>query len=233
MNEILWLSTIFLTFGLLVLIFRFSGLVGLYVWIVFATLLANLQVIKFVQLFGVEATLGNILYGSCFFASDLISERYGKKEAKRAVYVGLASLVLFTLYSQLTLLFQPSAGDLSHDSLKKIFSFTPRLVLASFIAFFFSQIHDVFIYHYLKSRKPSRGYLWLRNNLSTLISQLIDTALFVSIAFLGFLEGPLLWQIFLSTYVLKLLVSLADTPFLYIATRMQPYELLGSQQTRR
>ena len=73
---------------------------GLFVWIGFATVAANLQVVKTVELFGLTATLGNILYGSVFFATDVLNEKYGQNEARKAVWIGFATLLTLTVVMQ-------------------------------------------------------------------------------------------------------------------------------------
>lgn len=82
-NELLWISFAIINFIIVLFFFKRFGKTGLFVWIGFATAAANIEVVKTVELFGLTATLGNILYGSVFFATDVINERYGKEEAKK------------------------------------------------------------------------------------------------------------------------------------------------------
>src|SRR5690554_1460429 len=97
MNEVLWLLLMVVNFGLILCSFKFFGKKGLYAWIAMAAVLANIQVLKLVELFGYEATLGNIIYGTSFLATDILNEFYGKKEARKGVYLGLFTLVTFTV----------------------------------------------------------------------------------------------------------------------------------------
>jgi len=139
--------------------------------------------------------------------------------------IGFFSLITMTLLMNLALLFQPLDDEFSretHNSLSHIFSFMPRIVLASLIAYFVSQRHDVWAYHLWKRFFPERKHIWIRNNLSTMVSQLIDSLLFTFLAFYGVFEMPILWEILLTTYLLKWLVAAADTPFVYLATRIHP-----------
>ncbi|OQY27714.1 MAG: hypothetical protein B6244_09880 [Candidatus Cloacimonetes bacterium 4572_55] len=195
--------------------FYFFRKTGLYFVIIVNIILCNLQVIKLISLFGITATLGNILYGSIFFATDLLGEVYGKEEAKKGVILGFIALFYMTIVLQLTLWFQPAGDDFAHTHMTQIFGFMPRIVLGSFLAYVVSQSHDVWAFHFLKDRFQSR-HLWLRNNVSTAISQLIDSTIFTLVAFMGMFETRVLIEIFITTYLLKLVVGMIDTPFVYL-----------------
>ena len=93
----------------------------------------------------------------------------------------------------------------------------PRIALGSLAAYGFSQLHDIWAYDLWRRRFPSKKFIWLRNNFSTMVSQLLDTLIFTLIAFWGVFETSVLIDIMLSTYVLKWVVALLDTPFLYVA----------------
>src|SRR5690606_41883048 len=82
MNEVLWLALMLTTFTGVLLAFRFFGRTGLYIWTAMGVILANLQVLKIVQLFGLTATMGNIIYGSLFLVTDILNEFYGEKRSE-------------------------------------------------------------------------------------------------------------------------------------------------------
>ncbi|MBN2068196.1 MAG: queuosine precursor transporter [Opitutales bacterium] len=216
-NELLWFAMLVVNFSCILLFYRFFGRVGLYLWIPISAIVANLQVIKLVTLFGVEATLGNIVYASSFLVTDILSENYGKKDARKAVLIGFCSLISMVVLMQMALVFIPSENDFVQESLEQIFGLMPRLMVASFCAYFLSQFHDVWMYHLLKKQAAEGRGLWLRNTVSTSISQAIDSSVFTVIAFWGVFESSLLWEIFLTTYFLKFVVAVLDTPFIYIA----------------
>jgi hypothetical protein len=220
-NELLWLVEILANFTLIILAYRLFGKWGLIMWIPVSTIIANIQVVQTIQLFGFSATLGNVVYATSFLVTDILSENYGKKEAKKAVWIGFYSLISMTLLMNLALLFHPLEGDefsgVTHNSLSTIFTLMPRIALASLTAYVISQRHDVWAFHFWKARFPDDSQLWLRNNLSTMVSQLFDSVVFVFIAFWGVFETAVLLEIFLTTYLLKWLVAAADTPFVYWA----------------
>lgn len=218
-NELLWLAMLLANFFLIILAYKLFGKWGLIMWIPISVIVANIQVIQTVELFGLVATLGNIVYASSFLVTDILSENYGKDEAKKAVWIGFFSLISMTLLMNLALAFQPLAGDefatTTHDATSTIFSLMPRIAIASLAAYLLSQRHDVWAYHFWRKRFSKDNQIWLRNNLSTMVSQLIDSSVFVLIAFYGVFEIPLLLEIFITTYLLKFVVAAADTPFIY------------------
>ncbi len=228
-NELLWFIFMIIDMSLAVLLFKFFRKQGLYLLIAVNIILANIQVVKVVELFGLSATLGNILYGSIFFSTDILSDIYGKKEAKKGVLIGFISLLLMTLYMQLSLYIKPAnfeEAQVIQNSLESIFSLIPRIALGSIIAYFISQYTDVFIFHLVKS-KTGEKKLWLRNNVSTMISQFIDSIIFVFIAFWGLYTMDVWWEILITTYLFKWIVAAVDTPFIYMAKRMIEKEKSG------
>ena len=216
-NEQLWLVMLVLNFVVILGVYRFFGRSGLYAWLPISVIIANLQVLKTVELFGITASLGNIVYATSFLATDILSENYGKKDAARAVGIGFVALLSLTLMMSLALLFDPSPIDFAQESMANLFTLLPRIAAAGFIAYLVSQVHDVWIYALLKKRRPQRRWIWLRINLSTMISQAIDSVIFVTIAFAGVVPRREFLQIVLSTYLLKWLVAAADTPLVYLA----------------
>ncbi|MFP4551910.1 MAG: queuosine precursor transporter [Spirochaetales bacterium] len=218
-NEFLWLAMLLVNFAIILLMYRFAGRMGLFIWIPIATITANLQVLKTVEIFGLTATLGNIVYATTFLVTDILGENYGRKDAGRAVAVGFLSLISVVVLMQLALLFEPSVEDFAQPHLSAIFQILPRVTLASVAAYALSQYHDVWAYQFWKKRFPQPRRIWIRNNLSTLVSQLIDSAIFSFAAFLGVFELSIVIEIAATTYLFKVIVAVADTPLVYLAQR--------------
>ncbi|RCW64959.1 queuosine precursor transporter [Saliterribacillus persicus] len=219
-NELLWIVFALVNFSLLLLIYRIFGKAGLFVWIGMSTVIANIQVLKTVEMFGMIATLGNIIYGTAFLATDILNENHGKKYAKKAVWMGFATLLSMTIMMQFALRFIPAESDFAQPALETIFELIPNIAIGSLLAYIVSQYVDVWIYDKLKKIFTSDRFLWLRNNGSTMISQLIDSLIFCTIAFYGAYELDVWFNILITTYVIKFIVSLMDTPFLYVAKRI-------------
>ncbi len=221
MNELLWIGMLILNFLAIILCYRLFGKTGLFIWVPISVIIANIQVLKTIELFTLSATLGNIVYATSFLVTDILNENYGKREAKRAVYMGFFSLIVMVLLMNLALLFRPAVEDFAHDNLVSIFSLVPRIAGASLLAYGVSQMHDVWAYNFWRKRFPSPRLIWLRNNASTAVSQLIDSVVFTLAAFAGTFSPGVLIEIVVSTYLLKVIVAAADTPFVYLARRMK------------
>lgn len=204
-------------FSLFLICYRFFGKKGLYAWIGVATVIANIQVTKTIDMFGFVMTLGNTIYGTIYLTSDLLNEKYGEKEAKKAVWFGFFTLITTTIMMQMALQFTPQEQDIAQKPLEAIFGLMPRLALGSLTAYFVSQFLDVRIYTFLKKIFNKPGQLWIRSNGSTGFSQLVDSAVFCTIAFAGLYTWDVWFDIFITTYLIKFIVSVASTPALYLA----------------
>ncbi len=223
-NELLLFLTLIVEFTFVVLCHRFLGKSGLYMWITIATIAQNIEVLILVKAFGIEMTLGNILFASTFLVTDIVSELYGKSESYKAVRIGIITSIIFVTISSSWLAYSPSENDFASNSIRSIFSYTPRLMLASISVYVIVQFMDVWLYHrWWKFTTEKFGdkkkFLWVRNNGSTLISQLLNTILFNTFAFLGTYPLKTLISIILSSYLIFIITSLADTPFIYLCRR--------------
>lgn len=216
-NQLLWLVMLGINFIGILGVYRFFGRIGLYAWVPMSVIIANLQVVKTIEIFGITASLGNIVYASIFLATDILSENHGKRDASRAVGLGFIALIFFTLMMNLAIFFKPAPVDFAQKSMKSLYALLPRIALGSLIAFAISQYYDIWTYSRIKKLKPETRWIWLRNNLSTLTSQALDTGVFCSIVFIGSIPVRDFIQIFFSTYVLKAIVAVADTPMVYLA----------------
>ena len=226
MNTILWFIMLIINFIAIMIAYRLWGKLGLFIWIPVSVIAANIQVVKTVEIFGFIATLGNIVYATSFLVTDILNENYGKRDAGRAVGIGFFSLISMTVLMQFALRFVPHESDFAQDSLQTIFGIMPRIAVGSLAAYALSQLHDVWAYNRLKLRNPSVRMIWLRNNASTMISQLIDSVVFTLIAFAGVFEFSVLIEILLTTYIFKWIVAVADTPFIYLARRWKDRKLV-------
>ena len=224
-NELLLILSLLITYSAVLAVFYIFRELGLFLWTIVATIAANIEVLIIVNAFGMEMTLGNILFASTFLVTDILSELYGKKTAQKAVWLGIATSVIFILISQSWLLYTPNENDFAMPAMKTIFSNTPRLMLVGIAVYVIVQLFDVWLYHkwwHFTSEKTgnSHGFLWLRNNGSTLISQLLNAVLFTWGAFYGVHGTKTLISIAVSSYLIFIITSLADTPFVYLARRM-------------
>ncbi|MEI3244973.1 MAG: queuosine precursor transporter [Lachnospiraceae bacterium] len=186
-------------YGAVLVFYRLFGKLGLYVWTVIATISANIEVLILVDAFGMEQTLGNVLFATTFLVTDILSENHGKKEANAAVNIGIATSIAFIVISRAGCS-TPRPPAISPARRSPQFSQTPRLMLASLIVYAICQKFDVWAYHAWwaftnKKCGDSKKFLWLRNNGSTLISQLLNAILYTFGAFFGVYDIPTLISI--------------------------------------
>ena len=224
-NEVLLFLSVFIFFGGLVAFFRFFGKNGIFVWTVICTIAANIEVLILVHAYGMDTTLGNVIFASSFLATDIMSEVYGKKEAGKCVRIGIVANITFILISQSWFLYVPAAADTMATPIRTVFANTPRVMLSSLFAYAVCEMYDVWAYHFLwdwSDRKwgNHKKFLWLRNNGSTLVSQLINVVVFNVCAFVGVFPWSILVQILTFGYAIFVVTSLLDTPFLYWARRI-------------
>ncbi|MGN0383687.1 MAG: queuosine precursor transporter [Eubacterium sp.] len=225
MNEILLIGSIFIIFGSVLLTYKIFGEEGLLCFTVLATIAANIEVLITVEAFGMEMTLGNVLFASTFLVTDILCETSGKEKAVKAVNIGIITSVLFIIFSQWWLLYTPGSNDWAMPSMKTIFSNTPRTMLAGLIVYAVIQKFDVWAYHKwweFTSKKfgSRRKFLWLRNNGSTMLSQLLNAVLFTWGAFGGMYDTKTLISIAVSSYIIFWVTSITDTPFVYAARKI-------------
>lgn len=221
-NELLLLANTIFLFGAVVVFYYFFDTQGLFCWTVLATIAANIEVLIIIDAFGMEQTLGNILFASTFLVTDILSEVAGRQAANKAVNIGIVTSLMFIIISQSWLMYTPNSNDWVFSHIQAVFSNTPRLMLAGLFVYAIVQRFDVWLYHRwwaftAKICGDNRRFLWLRNNGSTLISQLLNTILFTLGAFGGVYPAQTLINITFSSYVIYIFTSLADTPAVYLA----------------
>ena len=219
MNIILFFVNIIVTFSLVVIIERLFKKEGLYVWLSIATILANLTVCKMIDIFNITTSLGNVLFASTFLATDIMSEKYSKEEAKKGVYISLFSGITYIIISQLTLLFIPSSDDIVNESMKVLFTVSIRTISASMLMFFISNMLHIHIYNKLKEKYPNK--LWFRNNLSTILCNCVENYFFNTLAFIGIFPFSVIMSIATTTTIIEIIIAICDTPFLYLSKKLK------------
>lgn len=182
----------------------------------FATLLivANIIAIKLISIGPWVVPVAVIAYPFTFLVTDTIAELYGRHITTRVVWVGFVMNLFMVLLIYVGKIVPPASFWEGQNAYNVILGAVPRIVLASMLAYLVSQHHDVFAFHFW--RKLTKGkWLWLRNNASTMVSQGIDTLIFISIAFVGIVQVDILLEMIVVQYVIKLIIALVDTPLCY------------------
>ena len=236
--EIIWIFQLVFSFGSMLLMLRLFGVWGITVYMCVALIGANLQVLKAVQfsLFESPVALGTVLFSTTFLSTDILTEYFGPKEARRAVLLGFAGMILLTLFMLLAIGFTPLSeqyidsdwawGRENHEHISALFMPVPAILLAGFLAYLTSQILDIWIYQRIRSMTHNR-FRWLRNNVSTWVSALIDNTVFSILAWVIFADQALPWGVVWKTYIfgtyfIRMGVALLDTPVLYLAKYCLP-----------
>ena len=179
-------------------------------------ILSNILASKILLLFGVFVIPSAVVaYPITFLMTDVIGEIWGKQQANRTVRIGLVCQLLCILLTLIAIFLPVAPFADNQEMFKSILGSSVRVTVASLIAYMASQTWDVFVFHKLKDK--SEKHKWLRNNLSTMTSQIIDTAIFITIAFYG--TVPNILTMILSQYFIKFIFALLDTPFFYWMTR--------------
>lgn len=221
-QEVLWFITLLLDLMGTVILYRMFGKVGLQVAIVTAIILANLQGPKLTTIFGFETTIGVIFYSSIFLATDILSENYGRAEANKAVRMGFVVSLIVLLMLSLSMMYIPTERQFAidvHNAFDTILNFTPRFILGSLLAYIVSQSFDVWAFDRIKQYTGEK-WLWMRNNGSTMCSQIIDTTIFSLVVWWGFVDLATALKLGAAKFGFKMIIAAIDTGFLYWAKDM-------------
>jgi len=178
-------------------------------------LVANIIAVKLISIGGWVVPAGIIAYPLTFLFTDVIAELYGRRIASRVIWAGFGANLLMVILIFGGKLLPPATIWGSQSAYESILGMVPRIVLASMIAYLISQHHDVFAFHFWRQKTKGR-FLWLRNNASTMVSQALDTGLFIPIAFWGTVSTEVLTEMLLTQYIIKLVIAAGDTPFCYL-----------------
>ena len=250
-TEVVWFIMLILCFFSILIFLRLFGYVGLYVYSAIAIIAANIQVLKQANfnLFSSinekiipfyepsPIALGTILFASTFLCTDILSEYYGKEKARKNVLIGFCSFFLMTVLMLLTIGIQPAAGEwvsMVQESLAILFTPMTSIFVASMIAYLISQYFDIWFFSYLKTISSNK-LLWLRNNVSTAVSSLIDNTIFSIFAWIILNPNPfplsdVIMTFILGVYLLRVFIALLDTPFIYLARYFIPKEKNSSPE---
>ena len=211
----------------------FFGAKGLYVYIVIAIIMANVQVLKLVQfdLYSHPVALGTVLFATSYLATDILVEQFGKKAGQKAIIIGFSAFLWWMILILLTLGYSPLTSDQTnteessavqmHHEMMHIFLPQVRFFIAGVVSYLISQMTDIWLYHGLKILTRGR-FLWLRNNVSTMLSALIDNTIFSILAWVILAPEPMPWDVLIGTYILgtyglRVIIAACDTPILYLA----------------
>lgn len=171
---------------------------------------------KIILIFSFPGSATLLPFSVTFLITDVISEVYGKKAAKKAVWIGLWSILLVFVFIKISILWPSAPFWKDQAAYESIFGGSLRIIIGGVVAYLVSQFHDVWAYHFLKKLTKNK-HMWIRNNVSTMSSQLINTIIFVTIAFSG--VQPV-GKLIIGHYIGKVIVAALDTPFIYLGVHV-------------
>ena len=206
----------------ILLMFRKFKSTGLIVYNALAIIMANIQILKTTTILSMQIALGTIAFATIYIATEILTEHYGKAEAKRCIYIGFIAQIIFTITMIITISYQPSSpNDPINKSLIEIFTPAPRLAISSLLAYLASQIADIMCFAKLK-QITNQKMLWLRSNVANIAATTTDTIVFNSLVWIVLNPTPLsLKQVFfiymLPGFVARIFIGLVATPVLYLS----------------
>lgn len=215
------------------ILLRFFGLAGLFLFIAIAIVSSNIQVLKAVQFcfLSEPVALGTITFSATYLCSDIITEYYGKDAARLAVWLSFAGMLLFDGLILLTLGFKTGSDQFldAHHAMLTLYAPSIAIFVASLVSYLVSQYSDIWIYNLMHMKSGNKN-IWVRSIFATSLSGLIDNTIFSVLAWQVFSPTPLDFHTLLYTYILgtlgiRVLMSVLNTPFIYAAKYLLPKKL--------
>ncbi len=176
---------------------------------------------KIVSLFGISVSVGIFMVPLTFLITDIVEEVYGKKAVKQFIVGGVLTLIIIFFYASIFVILEPHERYSYNEEYKTIFGASLRMIIASIIAFVLAQTHDMISFEWWKKKTKGKA-LWLRNNMSTIGSQLIDSSVFMMIAFYQITPKFTLMfivSLIIPYYLFKVAFAILDTPFVYLGVK--------------
>jgi len=214
MNEIIFILITLLSLSLPMIasMFGYTALTSCAVFLVMITLIFTSYII---EVFGHSTSSAICFFAAIFLTTDILGEKYGHKKALKTVSITVLANIIFVSLGLLITQLIPIENSNINSAISTFFTFIPRILIAGILAYAISQSIDVHLFALYK--KYTKGkHLWIRNIGSTIISQFFDTIIFILLAFYGVLNNSILIDLFITTYIIKSLIALLDTPFCYI-----------------
>ena len=221
MNTVYLFLEIIICFSAVVLIGKLFGKNGLIAWVGIASVLANIITAKTSNILGLDAAQGSVLFASTFLATDILCEKYGKREAKTGVLVGLFSSITLIVATQIALLYSPVNYDYADAPMQVLFGLNLRITASSIVMYLIANLADIAVFDKLKQMTGGK-WLWLRNNVATILCNCIENFGFIFLAFLGIYTAGQCFEIAIATSVIEIVAAVCDTPFAYLGRKLKP-----------
>lgn len=169
---------------------------------------------KVVSLFGFTFGAGILFFPISYFFNDVLTEVYGYARSRKVVWAGFSALIFASIMSAVVVGLPPANGWIHQDAYIAVFGLTPRIVIASLIAFFSGEFANSFTLAKMKVITNGK-YLWTRTIGSTIAGEAVDSIIFYPVAFYGFWPNDLVIKVMITNYVLKVSWEVLATPLTY------------------
>jgi len=189
-------------------------LIGLYVAFVILSNIVAVKIVNFDLGFAAfAATAATLIFSVTFLMTDIVNEKFGRKETYKMILIAFIAQIVAIIFIWISISLPAADFWKEQETFSRILGLTPRIALASWIAFLVSENLDALIFSWFK-KKTHGKHLWMRNAFSSIPAMAIDTLLFVTIAFTGL--QPLL-PLITGVLVVKWIVGIIDIPFMYLS----------------
>jgi queuosine precursor transporter len=207
-------------------IHKFDLLIALYMFCIATSELMGAKTFPLVTIGGwtLNQSVSIFTVPLVFTINDVITEVYGRQRTRSIIRAGLVIIGLILLFSLLSTNLPPSARFApTEEAYDTIFGLSARFSFASLLAFGIAEFTDVYIFAKLREKLGEKG-LWLRNNVSNIVSQFIDTAIFMFAAFWAFDQSAgsnvsFILSLMIPYWIVKCLMSVIETPFVYLGVK--------------
>lgn len=197
---------------------------GLFFLAIIGSVPQSVKIHSYDFLGGILIPAGTVLFSMSYLATDVLCELYGRGQAFRIVMIGLLMRVFLVLTTYFTLfgedisgisnsVFWSTSNDEAYDF---VMGSSQLIVIGGIVGLAISSFVDVTLFSYFKKAHEGKNLLWLRNNVSTMIGQLVGTVVFVTIAFSSRFPMEALYSMVIGQVMFKILIAILDTPILYI-----------------
>jgi len=189
-----------------------DALIGLYVAFILISNIIAYKIAEFdLGFYTFYAPAAVLVFAVTFLFTDIVNEKFGRKETHKMIFIAFFTQLAVAFFVLLSIYLKPAPFWPDQEIFAKILGFTPRIMLASWIAFLISENTDVYLFAWFK--KITNGkYLWMRNVFSSIPSMALDSVIFVTIAFYGV---SIILPLIFGSIILKWLVGVIDIPFMY------------------
>ena len=205
--------------------FRFYDLImAAFVTVIISTNMIGAE--KVVTVFGFTFGGGILFFPISYFFNDILTEVYGYARSRKVVWAGFISLFFAMIMAQIIVALPPANGWIHQQAYEVVYGQTPRIVVASLIAFLCGEFANSYVLAKMKILTKGK-WLWTRTIGSTIVGEFVDSILFILIAFFGILPNPLLITLIISNYIFKTVVEVLFTPITYQVVKFLKKKILN------